>query len=158
MNKKNITLSLPIVTVVGVILEDDIGRLLLAQRPANKTMPFLWEFPGGKVESNETPENALVREIYEEIGIHIRAQDLKPMTFVSFTYPDFHIILLCYHCTEWTGEPVAREGQGGIEWVKPEDFQKYPMRDANQQLIPFLQNRARVINPDFSKRFSTNVM
>jgi 8-oxo-dGTP diphosphatase len=134
--------TLPIVTVVGAILENEYGEVLLAQRPANKSTPFLWEFPGGKIESLETPEDAMIRELFEEIGIQVQAEDLKPFTFVSLRYPDFYIILLCYHCRKWVGEPIAREGQGGIDWVKPEDLKKYPMREANQRLIPILEERS----------------
>ena len=137
-------MTLPIVTVVGAILEDEQGRTLLAQRPANKSMPFLWEFPGGKVEAGENPEDALVRELCEEIGITVSPQNLKPLTFVSLAYPDFHIILLCYLCLKWTGTPLAREGQGGVEWVRPEDLGKYSMREANYSLVPLLQSRAGI--------------
>lgn len=128
-----------VVTVVGALLQDDLGRLLLAQRPCDKLMPFLWEFPGGKLEEGESPEEALARELYEEIGIIISPSCLKPFTFVSMAYSDFHIILLTYLCLEWTGIPCAREGQEGIEWVKPEDLDQYPMPAANRSLLPLLK-------------------
>lgn len=137
-------MTLPIVTVVGGILENEDGQVLLAQRPADKSMPFLWEFPGGKVEPHETPEEALVRELDEEIGIEVNQKDLQPFTFVSLTYPDFHIILLCYLCKTWKGIPIARENQGGINWVSPQDLTKYPMREANQKLIPLLKGRSQL--------------
>ena len=101
----------PVISVVGAVLQDDQGRVFLAQRPANKSMPYLWEFPGGKIEKDESPENALVRELYEEIGLVVLPSRLKPLTFVSMEYPDFHVILLVYRCLEWTGTPQAREGQ-----------------------------------------------
>jgi 8-oxo-dGTP diphosphatase len=148
-------LTLPIVTVVGAILEDDQGRTLLTQRPADKSMPFLWEFPGGKVEAGEKPEDALVRELYEEIGIIALPDSLEPLTFVSLTYPDFHIILLCYQCLRWTGTPIAREGQEGIEWVLPQDLHKYPMRKANLELIPLLMSRAGIKDSEMIDRFSS---
>jgi 8-oxo-dGTP diphosphatase len=135
-------MNLPIVTVVGGILKDEQGRILLTQRPADKAMPFLWEFPGGKVEVGETPEAALARELFEEIDIEVASSHLKPFTFVSLAYPDFHIILLCYHCSVWTGTPSAKEGQGGVEWVTPQDLERYPMRDANYALVPLLQRQA----------------
>lgn len=128
-----------ITTVVAALLQDLSGKFLIAQRPADKMMPFLWEFPGGKLEDGESPEDALVRELYEEIGIIVSASSLKPFTFASMAYPDFHIILLAYLCREWTGIPGAREGQGGLEWVMPENLSKYPMPTANQSLIPLLQ-------------------
>jgi len=134
-------MTLPIVTVVGAILENDKGAILLAQRPPDKPMPFLWEFPGGKVEEGESPENALIRELYEEIGIIVSLEDLKPFSFVSMAYPDFHIILLGYRCREWTGTVIAREGQEGLEWVLPEYLSQYSMREANRSFIPLLQTR-----------------
>ena len=134
-------MTLPVVTVVGAILENDKGAILLAQRPSDKPMPFLWEFPGGKVEVGESPETALTRELYEEIGITVSPKDLKAFSFVSMAYPDFHIILLGYHCRTWTGTAVAREGQGGLEWVLPENLSQYPMREANRAFIPLLQSR-----------------
>lgn len=133
-------MTLPIVTVVGALLEDDKGAILLAQRPADKPMPFLWEFPGGKMEVGETPEAALARELQEEIGITVSLKDFKPFSFVSMAYPDFHIILLGYHCNRWLGTPCAKEGQGGLEWVMPENLNHYPMREANQTLIPLIRH------------------
>lgn len=129
----------PVIPVVGAVLQDDQGRVLLAQRPADKSMPYLWEFPGGKVERDESPENALVRELYEEVGLDVLPSHLKPLTFVSMAYPDFHIILLVYRCLEWRGIPHAREGQGGIEWVYPKDLYQYSMPEANCALIPLLE-------------------
>ncbi len=130
----------PVITVVGAVLQDDQGRVLLAQRPANKSMPYLWEFPGGKVEKDESPENALARELSEEIGLVVLPTHFKPFTFVSMAYPDFHIILLTYRCLEWSGIPQAREGQDGIEWILPKDLPQYPMPEANRALIPLLQD------------------
>lgn len=135
----------PVITVVAAVLEDDQGRVLLAQRPADKSMPYLWEFPGGKVEKDEKPEDALARELYEEIGLVALPSHLKPLTFVSMAYPDFHIILLIYRCLEWTGTPQAREGQGGIEWVHPQDLYQYPMPGASCALIPLLAGEQREI-------------
>lgn len=132
-------MSRSVITVVGALLQDDLGRFLLAQRPPNKKMPFLWEFPGGKLEVGESPEEALVRELYEEIGVVVCGSTLKPFTFVSMAYPDFHIILLTYWCLEWTGTLTAREGQGGLEWVSPQDLESYPMPLANRSLIPLLK-------------------
>lgn len=132
-----------LVTVVAAFLEDHSGRILLAQRPADKPMPFLWEFPGGKMEVGETPEQALVRELAEEIGITVSPLNLRPLTFASMAYPDFHLVLLGYHCLEWTGVPCAQEGQGGLDWVMPVDLGRYPMPEANRFLTGFLQERAK---------------
>lgn len=131
----------PIITVVGAVLQDNQGRVLLAQRPADKPMPYLWEFPGGKLERDESPENALVRELQEEIGLVVLSSHLKPLTFVSMAYPDFHIILLIYRCLKWAGIPQAREGQGGIEWVYPKDLHQYPMPEANRAFTLLLEGK-----------------
>ena len=141
-------MTLPTITVVGALMQDEAGRYLLAQRPATKKMPFLWEVPGGKIETGESPENALVRELHEEIGVVVCASSFKPYTFVSMTYPEFHIILLVYTCLEWTGIPIAREGQGGLEWVSPEDMDQYPMPEANRSLIPMLKMSSIERNPN----------
>lgn len=130
----------PVISVVGAVLQDEQGRVFLAQRPANKSMPYLWEFPGGKIEKDETPENALVRELYEEIGLVVLPSALKPLTFASMAYPDFHVILLVYRCLEWTGTPQAREGQGGMAWIHPQNLHQYPMPEANCALIPLLKS------------------
>jgi len=133
----------PVITVVGGVLQDNQGRVLLAQRPADKPMPYLWEFPGGKLERDESPENALVRELHEEMGLTVLPSHLTPFTFISMAYPDFHIILLVYRCLEWSGNPQAREGQGGIEWIYPGDLHQYPMPEANRALIPLLGGKGQ---------------
>lgn len=131
-------------TVVSAVLRDNQGRILLARRPVGKTRPFLWEFPGGKIEMGESPEEALRRALYEEITILVSPQHFKPLTFGSVAYPDFHLILLGYHCIEWEGVPCAREDQSGIEWVMPKDLDQYPMPKANHPLIDLLQDRAKI--------------
>jgi len=134
----------PVITVVSAFLEDSLGRILLGQRPADKPMPFLWEFPGGKMEAGETPEQALARELAEEISIVVSPRHLKPLTFASMPYPDFHLILLGYLCLEWAGSLCPREGQGGLDWVLPADMGRYPMPEANRFLVDFLQERAKL--------------
>lgn len=136
-------MALPIITVSGALLHDDQGRILLAQRPANKPMPFLWEIPGGKLEKDESPEDALVRELREEIGVHVAPENLTPFTFITHSYPHFRIILLVYKCVRWQGSPQALEGQASIEWVAPNNLHTYPTTDANLALIPLLQEAAK---------------
>src|SRR5271167_4029552 len=91
----------PIVLVAACALIDSDGRVLLAERPAGKSMAGLWEFPGGKVEPHERPEEALIRELSEELGIVGSEPCLAPLTFASHTYPDFHLLLLLYVCRRW---------------------------------------------------------
>jgi 8-oxo-dGTP diphosphatase len=127
-----------IVIVAAAALVDVAGRVLLAQRPAGKTMAGLWEFPGGKVDAGETPEAALIRELAEELGIDARAQDLAPLTFASHSYPDFHLLMPLYVCRIWSRIPTPREGQR-LAWVRPEDLSEYPMPAADKPLVAMLR-------------------
>src|SRR6266404_3882793 len=105
----------PIVLVAAVALIDTDGRVLLAERPAGKHLAGLWEFPGGKVESGETPEVALIRELKEELGIDVTAACLAPFTFASHGYGNFHLLMPLWVCRRWQGTPVAREHQA-LKW------------------------------------------
>ena len=126
------------VLVSAVALVDADGRILLAQRPAGKSLAGLWEFPGGKVEPGESPEAALVRELEEELGIETKESCLAPLSFASHAYDDFHLLMPLYICRRWTGTPVPREGQV-LKWVKLSDFSDYPMPPADIPLIPMLR-------------------
>jgi len=128
-----------IVLVAAVALVDTDGRVLLAQRPAGKSMAGLWEFPGGKVDAGETPEAALIRELAEELGIDVTASCLAPFTFASHTYPDFHLLMPLYVCRKWSGIPAAREGQR-LAWVWPARLGDYPMPPADAPLVASLRD------------------
>jgi 8-oxo-dGTP diphosphatase len=128
-----------ILLVAACALIDADGRILLAQRPEGKSLAGLWEFPGGKVERGETPEETLVRELDEELGIATRIACLAPLTFASHTYPTFHLLMPLYICRRYEGIPVGREGQA-IKWVRPQALRDYPMPPADEPLIPFLQD------------------
>jgi len=123
--------------VVAVALADSDGRVLLSQRPPGKSLEGLWEFPGGKVETGERPEIALIRELDEELGIKVEEPCLAPLTFASYAYPDFHLLMPLYICRRWTGIAVGREGQV-LKWVRPHDLRGYPMPPADEPLIPAL--------------------
>ena len=123
--------------VAACALVDVDGRVLIAQRPAGKTMDGLWEFPGGKVETGETPEATLVRELGEEIGVTTSEACLAPLTFASHAYPDFHLLMPLYVCRRWSGVPEPREGQA-LKWVMPVKLRDYPMPPADLPLIPAL--------------------
>ncbi|MGV1772610.1 8-oxo-dGTP diphosphatase MutT [Agrobacterium vitis] len=127
----------PILLVAACALLDSDGRILLAQRPEGKSLAGLWEFPGGKVEPGETPEETLVRELEEELGIATKIPCLAPLTFASHTYETFHLLMPLYVCRRYEGMPQGREGQA-IKWVKPRDLRSYPMPPADEPLIPFL--------------------
>ena len=123
--------------VAAVALIDPDGRVLLAQRPAGKPMAGLWEFPGGKVEAGERPEQTLIRELKEELGITVREPCLAPLTFASHSYERFHLLMPLYACRRWEGLVQPREGQA-LKWVRPRDLRSYPMPPADEPLIPFL--------------------
>src|SRR5216684_7531405 len=125
---------LPIVLVAAVALIDTDGRVLLAERPPGKHLAGLWEFPGGKVQPAETPEQALIRELAEELGIDVEASCLAPLTFASFAYAEFHLLMPLYVCRKWSGIAVAREGQR-LAWVRPARFGDYPMPPADKPLV-----------------------
>lgn len=126
-----------LVLVAAVALIDQDCRLLIAQRPEGKTLAGLWEFPGGKVEMNERPETALIRELREELGIEVEEACLAPLTFASFAYPDFHLLMPLYICRRWKGFVTARE-HNALKWVFPKDLRAYPMPPADAPLIPAL--------------------
>ncbi|QFU07092.1 CTP pyrophosphohydrolase [Rhodobacteraceae bacterium THAF1] len=128
-----------IVLVSAVALIDRDGRVLLAQRPEGKSMAGLWEFPGGKVEPDERPEDALIRELQEELGIDTWASCLAPLTFASHAYDDFHLLMPLFACRKWEGTPQPQEGQA-LKWVHPRDMRDYPMPPADLPLIPILRD------------------
>lgn len=128
-----------IVLVAAVALIDPDGRVLLAQRPAGKSLAGLWEFPGGKVEPGETPEAALIRELHEELGIETWQSCLAPLTFASHSYESFHLLMPLFACRRWNGVVQGREGQA-LAWVKAEKLRDYPMPPADLPLIPILRD------------------
>ena len=127
-----------VVLVSAIALMDKAGRLLLAERPPGKKMAGLWEFPGGKVEPGETPEQALVRECHEELAVTIAVSDLEALTFASHGYDDFHLLMPVYLCRTWQGEPTPQEGQE-IAWVHPDEMLSWPMPPADAPLVATLR-------------------
>lgn len=129
----------PILLVAACALIDTDNRILLAQRPEGKTLAGLWEFPGGKVEKGETPEETLIRELEEELGIITKVPCLAPLTFASHTYETFHLLMPLYICRRYEGIAHGREGQA-VKWVRANALRDYPMPPADEPLIPFLQD------------------
>lgn len=127
-----------ILTVVAVALVDMDGRVLLQQRPEGKAMAGLWEFPGGKVESGETPEAALIRELREELGVDVEAACLAPATFASEALGDRHLLLLLYACRKWRGTPQALHATA-LRWVRPLEMHGLAMPPADKPLIGLLE-------------------
>ena len=125
--------------VVAAALVDADNRVLLAQRPKGKPLEGLWEFPGGKVDAGERPEDALIRELGEELGIAVRAACLAPLTFASHAYDDFHLLMPLYVCRRWEGLVRPLDGQN-LKWVRAKDRRAYPMPPADAPLIPHLED------------------
>ena len=125
--------------VVACALVDADNRVLIAQRPEGKQLAGLWEFPGGKLDPGERPEDALIRELAEELGITVRAACLAPLTFASHAYDDFHLLMPLYVCRRWEGTATGREGQK-LAWVRPAKLRDYPMPPADLPLIPPLED------------------
>jgi 8-oxo-dGTP diphosphatase len=126
-----------LVLVAACALIDADGRVLIAQRPQGKQLAGLWEFPGGKVEPGETPEECLIRELREEIGIETKVACLAPLTFASHSYDDFHLLMPLYVCRRFEGIAMPLEGQK-LKWVRPRQMRDYPMPPADAPLIPAL--------------------
>lgn len=143
---ENIDAPLPsplkVVSVAAAVMVDRDGRVLLAQRPEGKPMAGLWEFPGGKLEPDETPEVALVRELHEELGVETGIGCLSPLTFVSHRYEDVgvHMVMFVFVCRVWRGAVQSKENQS-FAWVYPRDFRNYMMPPADLPLIPIIQEQ-----------------
>ncbi len=129
--------SKPLVLVVACALVDADGRVLIAQRPEGKQLAGLWEFPGGKVEGGETPEEAVVRELKEELDVETKVACLAPLTFASHSYESFHLLMPLFVCRRFWGTPVAKEHQA-LKWVRPKQMRDYAMPDADIPLIAHL--------------------
>jgi 8-oxo-dGTP diphosphatase len=123
--------------VAAVALVDADGRVLIAQRPPGKPLAGLWEFPGGKIEPGETPEQTLIRELAEELGIETKVACLAPLTFASHAYETFHLLMPLFVCRRFQGTPEPRDGQA-LKWVRPKSLRDYPMPPADEPLIPIL--------------------
>ena len=126
-----------LVLVAACALIDADSRVLIAQRPEGRSMAGLWEFPGGKVETGERPEEALIRELKEELGITVKEACLAPLTFASHTYENFQLLMPLYVCRRWEGMVTPLEGQQ-LTWVRPTKLKDYPMPPADLPLISHL--------------------
>lgn len=127
------------ILVVAVVLIDRNGRVLLSQRPSGKSMAGLWEFPGGKVENGEVPEEALIRELKEELGIDTWSSCLAPLSFASHSYEDFHLLMPVFVCRKWVGSPTPMEGQA-LKWVNRDKLKDYPMPPADIPMIAVIRD------------------
>lgn len=133
------TMTKPLLLVVACALVDTDGRVLIAQRPPGKSLAGLWEFPGGKVEAGETPEQALIRELREELGIEVAEACLAPFVFTTHAYESFHLLMPLWLCRRWSGVVRARE-HSATAWVKPAKLGDYPMPPADEPLVAYLRD------------------
>ena len=130
-------MSTKLLLVAACALIDADGRVLIAQRPPGKEMAGLWEFPGGKVEQGERPEDTLIRELSEELGIVVSEACLAPLTFASHAYSAFHLLMPLYICRRWEGRPEAKV-HSQIAWLRPNRLRDYPMPPADEPLVSHL--------------------
>ena len=128
-----------LIIVASVALINSENQILIAQRPKEKHLSGLWEFPGGKVEKNESPENTLIRELKEELNVNINQKCVAPLTFSEFDYKEFNLLLLLYVCRRWDGDPESMENNP-IKWVKSNKLREYKMPPADDSLIYCLQD------------------
>ena len=129
----------PILLVAAAALIDTDGRVLICQRPEGKQLAGVWEFPGGKVETGETPEACLIRELDEELGIQVTNACLAPFVFASHGYESFHLLMPLYLCRRWSGFVTAKEHKA-LAWVKPNELRNYPMPPADAPLVAWLRD------------------
>ena len=129
----------PLLLVAAAAMVDVDGRVLIAKRPHGKSLEGLWEFPGGKVEAGETPEECLIRELEEELGVKVTHPCLAPFVFTSHSYDSFHLLMPLYLVRRWEGLPAAREHEA-IAWVKPNKLSDYPMPPADEPLVAWLRD------------------
>lgn len=119
----------------AIILKN--SQVLIARRPVDKHKGGYWEFPGGKIESSETAEQALIREIAEEVNIQIESVEL--FEEIRYTYPEKVVHLLFFACLNFTGEARGLEGQE-VRWVEKSELSQYQFPEANQPIVEKLLN------------------
>ena len=132
MKKKNIYVS-------TVALVDWQGKVLISLRPENEILPNFWEFPGGKIKTNESPDDAIIREIKEELSLDINKKSLKPISFNTYTYDEFNAIIFFYICRSWNGTPLSNENKK-ILWIEIDKLKNYKLLPGSNKFILELNN------------------
>jgi 8-oxo-dGTP diphosphatase len=128
----------PTIRVVAAVLHDSVGRVLVSQRPAGKTLAGLWEFPGGKLEPGEAAEAALQRELFEELGIQVRS--CRPLMQLQHEYPERHVELLVWLVEHHDGEARGLEGQA-LRWVSVQELPALDLLPADLPIIEYLARK-----------------
>jgi 8-oxo-dGTP diphosphatase len=128
--KEYMAIKRPVTWVVAGVLFNEKGQMLLTERAVGKKMAGIWELPGGKIEAGETPEQALIRELKEELDIEVKPENLETFTFISYPYETFHLVMPFYICRIWEGTPRGAEGQK-LAWVGYNDLSQYPVPSAD---------------------------
>lgn len=126
-------------TIVTAAILDESHRVLLSKRKDNTRYGGLWEFPGGKVEANETCEAAIIRELAEELDIDVQAACLAPLSFVTEVTETQEFVILLYVIRIWKGTPKALD-VAEFCWVPPMKLRDYPMPAPNQHLVAMLRD------------------
>ncbi|AHA27722.1 (deoxy)nucleoside triphosphate pyrophosphohydrolase [Candidatus Liberibacter americanus] len=126
-----------ILLVVACAIFNYDGKVLISNRPSNKSHAGFWEFPGGKIDNGESPEEALVRELLEELSIVVETSALLPITFASHSYENFHLLMPLFACHNFEGSPRGCEGQQ-VRWVGIDELADYSMLPADLPLIDYL--------------------
>ena len=129
-----------VIVTAGIVHKD--GRLLIAQRRKGSDLAYKWEFPGGKIEPGESPEECIKRELREELGIETEVEDIYHAFF--YDYPEFRVLLLCYRCIILSGEPCPLECES-VKWVDYDglrrEMQEGRMVGADVRLVQRLLSR-----------------
>ena len=131
MNKKKI------IYVSACIIIDANDKILISSREHKNDFSKYWEFPGGKIEINETPEECIIRELKEELNIDASNNCIAPIGFSSFDYEKFHIVLMLFVTRKWSGNPIPLEGNK-LKWVSYSELRKHKMPDANKSFFPII--------------------
>lgn len=138
MNEKRI-----LNVVAAALVKKEDGKLLLARRPAGKSLAGLWEYPGGKIEAGETPKEALARELEEELNITVLPSEMHQFEKTVFEYEAFILNMELFICFSWSGDPTPKEGQE-ISWTDVRflglERDKYPMPPADEVISDHLRN------------------
>lgn len=138
------------IDVAAAVLFDEQGRVLINERPAGKSHAGEWEFPGGKIEAGESPRQAVVRELEEELGVHVEPADARPLIGLTHDYPDKRVRLHVWQVERFSGRPTGREQQR-LAWVSPADLSHWPLLPADAPIVTALQLPDRyLITPDLA--------